>query len=361
VAALLLAGTGTPSRTQILDLLLVAAMLVLSLRFRITPLAVVLLFLVGAQMRFAFIGVGFSDVLSVTDLAITEALAGGNPYGHGYPNSTPPGAPFAYGPLALLWYLPAADPRRLELAVSLVILAVFALRGRPVGLAVYAVLPVLLVAASDGSNDTSAGLLLLVALLAAERWPVAGGALLGVAAAFKPYALAWLPPLLAYGGVVGPLLAFVAATVVTWGPALLVWGPSSILTSFQLSESIHRSGYYSLIYAWGPDAERYREIFERLRYLFGAALSAASWLVVRSSRSMILWGTVIFLVTLFAGYWSTFAYFSAIAPILCWHLDEWLGLEEGRVRWPGDPVGRLSAWADARWPVGARATRIIGA
>lgn len=360
MAALLLAGTGTPSRTQILDLLLVAAVLVLSLRFRIAPLAIVLLFLVGAQMRFAFIGVGFSDVLGVTDLAITEALAGGNPYGHGYPNSTPPGAPFAYGPLALFWYLPAADPRRLELAVSLVILAVFALRGRPVGLAVYAVLPVLLVTASDGSNDTSAGLFLLVALLAAKRWPVAGGALLGVAAAFKPYALAWLPPLLAYGGVAGPLLAFLASTVVTWGPALLLWGPSSIQTSFQLSESIHRSSYYSLLYAWGVDAERFRGALEILRYLFGAALGAASWLVVRSSRSMILWGTVIFLVTLFAGYWSTFAYFSAIAPILCWHLDEWLGLEEGRVRWPGDPVGRLTAWADARWPVRDRATGIIG-
>jgi len=52
----------------------------------------------------------------------------------------------------------------------------------------------------------------------------------------------------------------------------------------------------------------------------------------------------------YAGYWSTYAYLAALAPVLCWYLDGWVGLEAGRVRWPGDPVGRLSGWVDARWP-----------
>ena len=62
---------------------------------------------------------GFSDVLTVTEAAVREVLAGGNPYGHGFEESFPPGAPFAYGPLPLLWYLPALDdPARLELLAA---------------------------------------------------------------------------------------------------------------------------------------------------------------------------------------------------------------------------------------------------
>ena len=41
---------------------------------------------------------------------------------------------------------------------------------------------------------------------------------------------------------------------------------------------------------------------------------------------MILAGTVVYLVTLYMGFWSTYAYFGAIAPLLCWHIDDWLRL-----------------------------------
>ena len=362
IAALLLAGVGTPRPEQVLSLFLVVATLFLSLRFRLGPLAVILLFAVGVLMRDAFIGAGQSDVLSVTAMAIERMLAGGNPYGIGYPITSPAGAPFAYGPLALLWYLPAADPRAVELSVSLLILALLAIRGRVVGLAIYAVSAVLLVTASDGSNDTSAGLFILVALLAAQRSAVAGGALLALAVAFKPYALAWLPPLLVLGGWGGVLVGFGAVLLATWGPVLAIWGPGSVLVSLRLADAIHVRSYYSLVYALERDAPGVRAFFEPLRFVLGAAMAVASWLVVRSPASMILWGTAVFLVTLFTGYWSTFAYFAALAPVLCWHLDEWLGLGEGRVRWPADPVGRLSAWVDARWPPRAAVTgrSIIG-
>ncbi len=161
----------------------------------------------------------------------------------------PAGAPFAYGPLALLWYLPAlGDPGRLELLLTMGLLAVFAVRGRPLGLALFATLPALLVTSTDGSNDTSAGVLLLVALLAAQRRPVLGGALLALAAAFKPYAVAWLLPLLAYGGIPLPLLAFVVVSLIAWGWAVIAWGAAPILDSLRRADGLHAQAYYSL--AW---------------------------------------------------------------------------------------------------------------
>lgn len=350
VAALLLAGVGTPRSTQVFCLFLVLGALFLSLRFRIGHAAVAVLLVVGVLMRSAFVGAGQSDVLAVTGMAIEHMLGGGNPYGVGYPGPSSTGAPFAYGPLALLWYLPSTDPRVVEMSVSLLLLLILAIRGRPLGLAVYAVSAVLLVTASDGSNDTSAGLFLLIALLAAQRSPLAGGALLALAVAFKPYALAWLPPLLAFGGLGGALLGFGAVALATWGPVLLIWGPGAVLTSLRMAEAVHERAYYSLAYGLTMDPSL-RPLLEPLRFMVGGLLAVGSRVVVRSPASMILWGAAIFLVTLFLGYWSTFAYFAALAPVLCWHLDEWLGLEEGRVRWPGDPVAQLTAWVDARWPV----------
>ncbi len=361
VVALLLAGVGTPRTTQVFCLLLVVMTLFVALRFRVGAAAVIVLVMVGVLMRSAFIGFGQSDVLTVTGMAIDHVLAGGNPYGVGYPGPASTGAPFAYGPLALLWYLPSTDAQIVERSVSLLILLLLAVRGRPLGLAVYAASSVLLVTASDGSNDTSAGLFLLIALLAAQRSALAGGALLGLAVAFKPYALAWLPPLVVFWGPGAALLSFGAVALATWGPVLLMWGPGSVLTSLRMAEAVHQRAYYSLAYGLSMDPAL-RPLLESSRFVTGGLLAAASWLVVRSPASMILWGTAIFLVTLFAGYWSTFAYFAALAPVLCWHLDEWLGLGEGRVRWPTDPVGRLSAWVDARWPIRGAVTgrSIIG-
>jgi hypothetical protein len=29
---------------------------------------------------------------------------------------------------------------------------------------------------------------------------------------------------------------------------------------------------------------------------------------------------------MFGGYWGSYAYLGAIAPIICWRLDDWLGI-----------------------------------
>ena len=352
VGMLLLVQVGDPRPAVLGMLLLLVPLLAVSLQRPTGPLVILSLLAAGTALRVMLFRAGFSDVLVVTAAAIRRVMSGGNPYGIGYPVAEVPGQPFPYGPLALLWYVPfTADPVRFELAVSVGILLLLALRGRPLGLAVYALAPPLVLTASDGANDTSAGLLLLAALLVVQRVPLWGGFLLGVAFAFKPYAAAWLPAIGWWSGAAG-LAGFAAATLVFWGPALLAWGPASILTSIQLAEETHRSPYYSLAYVVQGLTRRAvsADAFDRLRLLLGAATAIISSPLIRSGGGMIVAGTLVFLVTLYSGYWSTYAYLAAIAPVICWHLDEWLALG-ARVRWPGDPAARLAAWADERWPV----------
>lgn len=349
VAVLLLFQTGTPPPAVVLCLILASGTLLVSLRWRIGVLAIGVLVVCGVILRLDMHGHAFSDVLTVTKAAVDQMLNGGNPYGHGFTESNPAGAPFAYGPLALLWYVPVeSDPYRLELAISILMLVALALRGGVLGLAIFATLPPLVVVAADGSNDTSAGLLLLIALLLAPRIPWAGSAALGVATAFKPYALAWLVPLVPYAGL-SVLIPFAAATIVVWGPALLIWGPDNILWSLRTADAIHRSAYYALAYAIGERATVPEEAYSILRFVAGGLVAVVTVNVVRSARGLIVAGVAIFLATLFLGWWSTFAYVAAIAPILCWHLDDWLGLP--RVVWPADPVGAITQAVDRRWPV----------
>jgi len=332
-----------------LHLAVIGVLLALSLRFDIGPLALIALFVAGVDLRIVSIGAGYSDVGVVMRAGIDLALAGGNPYGVGYPVSSPPGAPFAYGPLALLWYLPPAEPWVMEMAVSIVILALLTLRGGTMGLAIYATLPILAGLASDGSNDTSAGLLLLIGLVLLERVPRAGALVLGLAIAFKPYALAWLPPLFMWGGA-GATAVALAGAAIFWLPALIAWGPAAVLRSFQLAESIHAAPYYSLAVLLqrflGPVPAELMIIF---RLVAGGVTVVAILPFVRSHAAVVVGGTLIYLVTLFSGYWATFAYFAAIAPVLCWYLDDWLGPDDGRVRWPGAAANAIEEAIDRRW------------
>jgi len=332
--------------------LVLAVTLALSLRWRLGWLVIGVLAVAGVAMRLDLLHAGTSDVLTVTRSAIETMLAGGSPYGIGYASSSPPGAPFPYGPLALLWYLPfRADPRVVEFAVSLLVLAVLALRGRPIGLAIYALALPLLLTAGDGSNDTSAGLLLLAALVVLPRSPIGGAGLLAIATAFKPYAAAWLVPLVVWAPAAG-VVGFVVVSLIVWAPVYLLWGVPAFFDSLGRSQSIHSQPYYSLGALLSSVLGGVSEAsFDRLRYVLGLIAAVATVPFVRSGRAVIVAGTLIFLVTLYTGFWSTFAYLASLAPILCWNLDDWIGQGAGRVAWPGDPIGRLTAWADAHWPI----------
>jgi len=238
----------------------------------------------------------------------------------------------------------------LLVAFALLILGALALRGRMLGLALYAVAPVLLITAGDGSNDTSLGLLLLIGLVLLARKPMLGAFIVGLAVAFKPTAAAWLPPVVGWAGAAG-LLSAAAGAGLFWLPAVVMWGLQPVLASIGGAATLHETAYYSLAYA----IERFgvelpKGFYALLAMASGALLATISIFRVRSADGVIGWGALVFLITLFGGFWSTFAYFAAVAPIVCWRLDGWLGHGDSRVRWPRDPVGRLEAWLDDRWP-----------
>src|SRR3954471_1696060 len=325
-----------------------------SVRFRIGPLALIVLFAVGIELRYAEFAQGVSDVPQTTRVAINALLSGGNPY---LVSSTPGVAPFPYGPLTLLWYLPMHDPRATEFVVSIALLAVLAVRGQPLGLALWAAAPLTVHLASDGSNDHSAALFLLVAIVVLERWPRAGAALVGVAAGFKVYALAWLPPILVWAGI-GALVSGLVAFVAVWLPAVVLWGPMNILAAFQAAESVHRTPYYSL----GEALARakfivIRSTLDTFRLIAGAATALALSPFARSHRGVVVAGIAIYLVTLYSGFWSTAAYLVSPMLLACWYLDNWVGPENPRIAWPTDPVGLVTEAVDRRCPT-VDATRI---
>src|SRR5207247_11480370 len=134
----------------------------------------------AAGLRWARSNAEASAVAAVTTAAIRAVLRGADPYGIGYAASRPVGASFPYGPVALLWYFPIfRDPTQIESLVSLALMGFFGVRaaqGRPLGLVVFALAPPLVLASVDGSNDTSAGLLILVALALAAKRPMLGAA-----------------------------------------------------------------------------------------------------------------------------------------------------------------------------------------
>jgi hypothetical protein len=271
-----------------------------------------------------------SDVSDVTRAAIRVMEAGGNPYGIGYIVSRPPGAAFPYGPVDLFWYLPfLKDPTQLEMLVTFVLLGYFGVRaatGRPIGLVIFALAPPLVLASVDGSNDTSAGLFILIALALAARRPALGAAALAMAVAFKPYALAWLPPLALWAGFPA-LFGFIAASIVAWAPILFVWGPESYLRSLAMAQQTHlRDAYWSLAAVWnGIDPGTAPRALETIRYFLSGAVAIFGGLRVKTIDGVIAVGAAAFMIAQFAGYFGSYVYVAAVAPVICSRVDDWLG------------------------------------
>jgi hypothetical protein len=330
----------------------IALTLAAAARWQLRWLPVAVLIACGAALRLSAYGNEASDVSAVTSAAIQVMLAGGDPYGLGYLVSRPAGAAFPYGPVALLWYLPTWwDPVLIELAVSGVLMGWLGLRaakGRPLGLAIFALAPPLVLATVDGSNDTTAGLMILAAIAVAARRPAVGAAILAIAVAFKPYAVAWVPALLLWSGVPA-LLAFIGASVVAWGPVLFIWGPGSYLKSLAMAQETHlRSSYWSVAAILDGIAPGLApRALESIRYLISGAVAVVGALRVRTLDGVIVVGTAAFVLAQFTGYFGSYVYIAAVAPLLCWRVDDWLkmGLPEltrayGAVPGIGRRIGR---------------------
>jgi len=328
LAAILALGLpGDPTGPMLLMPPAAAIVLAASYRWDARVATLLLLFAGAALVRVSIADRTGSDVLAVTAAAIDRVLAGANPYGVGYVESTPDGASFPYGPIALLWYLPLRDqPDLIELGASIVVAAMLLLRGRVLGLAVYAMAPILVASSVDGSNDTSLGLLILATFIVAGRSAVLGAALLAVTVGFKLSALAFVPAFLAWGGL-RPALAFAAASLVVWAPVVAGWGIGSFAWSARVANEVHRTTIWSLGSIVDDFTDTRVAALDQLRFVLGGLVAIATLRLRRSLDQVFIAGSIVYLVTLFAGNWGTFAYFAALAPMLCWRLDDWLGFE----------------------------------
>jgi hypothetical protein len=298
-------------------------------RWQLRWLPVLVVLGCGIALRLAQTGNHASDVSDVTEYAIRTMLSGGDPYGVPYNVSNPPGAAYPYGPINLLWYLPAyGDPTLVEFAVSTLLLLYFAYRagnGRPIGLAILALAPPLVLASIDGSNDTSAGVLILAALALSIRRPLVGAAVLAIAVAFKPYAIAWLPGMIAWAGIPA-LVVFVGASVAAWFPVLFVWGPGSYLKSLSMAQDTHlRMTYWSVgSILNGIQEDLAPKALETIRYAVSGAAAVFGAMRIRSIDGVIVVGTISFVIAQFGGYFGSYVYLAAVAPLLCWRVDDWL-------------------------------------
>ena len=343
--------------------------LVAAARWQLRWLPVVVLVICGISLRLSVVGHEASDVSDVTANAIQMMRAGFDPYGIGYMTSRPMGAAFPYGPVALLWYLPfRSDPALLELLVSVGLLCYFGVRaanGRPIGLAVIALAPPLVLAAMDGSNDTSAGLLILLAIALGVRRPALGAVALAVAVAFKPYAVAWVPAFLVWAGLPA-LVAFIGASLVAWAPVLFVWGPESYLRSLAMAQQTHmRQAYWSvaaildgIIPGSAPRA------LETIRYVVAGSVAVIGARLVRSMDGVIVVGALAFVLAQFGGYFGSYVYLAAIAPVLCWRVDDWLrmGLPElQRAYGRAEVLGQRPVLAETEAATGVKPARVTPA
>jgi hypothetical protein len=267
-----------------------------ALAFRNRPQLAALFLGAGSMLlRLAYAGIGATDQIAVSQAAAARVFAGLSPYGIGYAATNPPGAPYPYGPIGVVWWSPGPP---IELVAAALVLAVLARERAWFTFGLYASVPFVVYLNATGVNDYSLGLLIAIGLLLLRHRPLAGAGILALAGALKPYAAAWFLPAIGFGGVqVG--MALLAATLVLWSP-LLFWGPGGFLRSLDIARTVHRQPENAL----GLPA---------LRWL--AVPITAAGLLVRRWEWMVLVGALTFVVFLFMDRWASLGYWVAVGPI----------------------------------------------
>ena len=116
------------------------------------------------------------------------------------------------------------------------------------------------------------------------------------------------------------------ASFVAWSPVLFVWGPQSYLRSLAMAQQTHlRDAYWSLAAVWdGIDPGTAPRALETIRYFLSGAVAIFGGMRVRSIDGVIVVGTAAFMIAQFAGYFGSYVYVAAIAPVICYRVDDWL-------------------------------------
>lgn len=292
-------------------------------------------------------GVAASDVGAAINEAIGVWLGGGNPYDHVYTQTRPPGQPMPYPPGALLVHLPGhllaglagVQWTQFAFAAAAIGLLGWAALAGPMHVALpamtlYAGAPNLALLATDGSNDTVTGTLLLAAVLAAAavrdrrdaRMLVVGGILVGLAMSTKqlalPIALALgvvvmrrfgTDALARYAGSAAILLAALAIPFLVAGPLEFLRGLTSFLG---VHDDIYGWNVWAMVQGLGvtpPDREAAAGLAVALT---AVVLATLALLPLRSVAAATLAGVIATVVILFAARWTTYAYFALVLPPL---------------------------------------------
>ncbi|HEY5486200.1 MAG TPA: hypothetical protein VIK06_01005 [Candidatus Limnocylindrales bacterium] len=301
---------------------------------------------------------GGSDVLNAVDEALRTFFAGGSPYNHYYLTTRPPGSLMPYPPGQLLlhfpgWFLGGFDGVRLTEFVAAIVgmtsLAWLAVRRAPtvglVGLALYAGLPNLINLTSDGGNDTSAGVVVLVAILvmawAADRKlaglsAVAAGAAVGFTLATKQSTLlfaialslhvlfAYRPALLRYVAGLAYVMALVSIPFLLIDPVAYVHGVATTAT-----HDIQVYGWnYSVMLqgiGWNVPDGTTAGIINAIVTL--AMLGVVATLAARGVAEAAVAGLLATLAAFLTAQWTTYSYFAlvlaplaAIPALVTWEL-----------------------------------------
>ena len=250
----------------------------------------------GAFLRLLFLGLQDADQVRVAQAALDTVLAGGNPYGHGYAVSIPPGAPFPYGPLALIASVPGIW---MEFAAAIATMVLMARYRAWLAVGIYAAAPLATSMTLSGTNDILPGLFITLGLLALRDRSWVGGVWLALAAGIKPYAAAWFPAVVALGGAPA-LAALIGVTAVLWSP-LLVWGFGPFIDSVATATQVHLVPQDAL----NAPALRVLAVPVAIVEFF-----SRSWLAA------VMLGTTVFVLVLFLDRWASVSYWLAIVPIL---------------------------------------------
>jgi hypothetical protein len=279
---------------------------------RARPVLAGLAMIVGSiALRFAFGGAAHTDTLDIAQSAAARAFQGLNPYGVGYASSLPPGIPYPYGPVGLIWWLPG-EP--LEFLGAVGTLAVLLWARAWITLAVVASLLPSVLYTLLGINDYSVGFVLISALVLLRFRPILGILALALAISIKPYAAAWALPAMGYAGLV-PSALFLGTSLLLWSPVLFWWGPDKFVQSMLAVEAM-KARAPSIA---GSQAINAGAINLPIVRWLAVPLEMASLPVSRALRSwriMALSGCAVFVVFLFFSPWTHWGYWIAVGPVL---------------------------------------------
>jgi hypothetical protein len=318
--------------------------------YRAGPVVATYLVVGGSALRLAGFGGGGrgSDVLRVVEEAIRVALGGGNPYDHIYLDVQKHYSTTVYPPFQLLLHLPGHvlggldGVRFTEIVAAVAVMLLLALLARraawtvvlPV-LAVYASLPNLALLSYDGSNDTSAGAILLVAVLSvawaqSTGWQARAvglaGLIAGSALGTKQTTVFVVLMLVLYlwraagSRALARYVGAAAVVLLMISLPFLALDPIRYLSSLALA-SVRQGDVFGwnvwvLVQMLGlgvPDRAITAAL--SLSVVFSATLLAAL-LRFRDLASAVFAGILVTMAALLTARWTTHAYFGMLAPVL---------------------------------------------